>query len=159
MSSLESLADDTITGLSFKLIGDRFQAYEYTTQGSMPFLPDPFLEELARFLNDNQLQDLLGIFIRDEAEVPAPSTEFNIPDVKLSLCIPSEEIPHDIRTNTVSAAWVYTKAEDCGRLIQDCEHEPEKWGNDEEIERSKIVYLIESATQRRGIERSSVFSL
>lgn len=161
MSSLESLADDTITGLSFKLIGDRFQAYEYTTQGSAPFLPEPFLGEIARFLIDNQLQDMLGIFIRDEAAVPAPSIEFNFPEVKLSLCIPTDEIPHAMQENAVPAGWVYTKAEDCGQPILGCEHEPTKWGNDEEVKarQSQRVDLIESAMQRRGMEPSCVFSV
>jgi hypothetical protein len=150
ISSIKSLLNERIIGSAFKLMsGNRFQAYEYSSQGPTPFLPTLFLEELARFLSENQLQEILGIFTRNE-DVPR-LTEFNLHDLRLSLSIPSAEIPYDIQENAITTAWVYPKAQ--GSSIDG----PKLCNDHYDDSRAQTIHLVETALHKRGIERSWVF--
>lgn len=150
ISSIKSLVNEvTLIGSAFKLMGgNRFQAYEYSTQGRAPFLPTLFLEELARFLNENQLQDVLGIFTRTEDVHRL--TEFNMHDLRLSISIPSTEIPYDIQKNASTTAWVYPNAQ--GSSLDG----PKQCNNHYDDPQAPTVRLIETALYKRGIERSWV---
>jgi hypothetical protein len=151
ISSIKSLLNETIIGSAFKLTSEnRFQAYEYSTQGPIPFLPTLFLEELARFLNENQLQEILGIFIRNEENMPR-LTEFNLHDLRLSISIPNAEIPYNIQENASTTAWVYPKAQ--GSSIDG----PKQCNDHSDDSHAPTVRMIETALHKRGIDRSWVF--
>ena len=82
-------------GSSFKLMENgKFQAYEYSSNQPAS-IPDEFLDDLARFILKHQLADVFGISSVSIATTSA-TTEINLFGDKLSIALPSNEVPPEI---------------------------------------------------------------
>ena len=148
----DSLERKHIAGTSFRLLeGHRFQAYEYAVNVTMPQLPQSFLNELSRFLVDNNLDAVLGLFLR------APNNdqtlcELNVAEPKISVSIPLDDVPDDVQLEATPASWVYSSScnepnavSTCSEPIVRCDHstQPE---ND-----ARLLETICNAFQKRAL--------
>jgi hypothetical protein len=113
-------SDSEIGGISFKLMETgKFQAFEYSARSKTPTFPHAFLEELAHFITENELTDVLGISVRGTVD-GLRNSELNLFDPKISVNLPTEDIPADLRENATPTNWVYMEnMERNGNAIDD----------------------------------------
>jgi len=107
MPQLTTVKPQEINGISFKLMETgKFQAFEYSTQSTTPTFPSEFLKELAQFINDHNLADVLGISVRSDKD-DLLTSELNLFGPKLSVSIPTGELPPDLQEHSTPTNWLF----------------------------------------------------
>jgi len=155
MSEIASLERKNIHGTSFRLMeGQRFQAFEYASNSPTPELPASFLHELAQFLNDNRLNEVLGLFIRTSSNQQT-SCELNLSEPRVSVSIPLKEVPDDVLLEATPASWVYSTRCDQPNAVNYCSDPDPKVRCDHSKQPDSDVRLLEIITnvcRKRGLD-------
>ena len=153
MCQIDSLERKDLNGSSFRLLeGRRFQAFEYAVNTPIPPLPQPFLEEFSQFLANNDLDDVLGLFIRAPSN-ELKSCEMNVEEARLSVVVPLDDVPDDVRLEATPAAWVYPNrpcddpeaVNSCSDAKVRCDHSTQPDGD------IRLLEFITNAFQKRGL--------
>ena len=143
-----------INGISFRLIeGQRFQAFEYAVNFPTSSLPASFLNDLAQFLVENRLDDVLGLFVRTPSNQQA-SCELNLAKLRVSVSVPLKDVPDGARQEATPASWVYSSTCDDPHAANFCTEPNIRCSHKTEVDSDTSLFeIITDALQKRGLAR------
>jgi hypothetical protein len=143
---VSEILPDEIRGSSFKLSANgQFEPFEYTTHGAEAEFPKPFADDMAEFILQNHLDDVLGLFRRNERE---DGVELNLIAQKIGVKVPANEIPKDMLLQASATAWTFSDQEkDVGGYK--CSHST---STDADGTRDKDhLFIIQAVLRKRGV--------
>jgi hypothetical protein len=145
---IAAIAQDEIRGTSYKLLKNgKFQAFEHYVRGEAETeIPESFANELAEFILQNHLEEVLGLFCRDEHE---DGVELNLYGQKIGVKIPIAEVPQDILSETTTTGWVFSSAQN-EQPVYGCSHSSHSVGDKHRLP------VIEAALRKRGLMLSDI---